>query len=322
VLVTMASSSKLVVTTATATTTTTPLRIPPRRLQQQQQQHHHGIRAASSHLLPTIQSYFSPEKFSGLRSSVPLSMSSSSTLSWYPSIASIVSASATSYFEKRSLSTSNNPKAVRSSSSSSKGDEDEEDASLTTTTRTYFDRKTEGKEGRIKAYQHKLQRRDQLKHRRKRSSSHNNNNSNHQHELLLKPTFRSWWDSRQAREEQWDRRARQAGLEWQIQVAVIVERLPVVLPDKHEYETDYEALRAYIQSHSGKVYPKEFVGETVSGNSDSRPVALTDEELIGTSSNIYIYTLVVCHCWDVVIVYCHAPVVWSFLSLFREEEEV
>lgn len=66
-------------------------------------------------------------------------------------------------------------------------------------------------------------------------------------------------------------------------MAVIVERLPVVLPDKEDYERDYETLRAYIRSHSGKEYPKEFLGGAASGSTNGRPVALTDEELIGTS---------------------------------------
>jgi hypothetical protein len=192
--------------------------------------------------------------FSRLLSASPLS----STLP-FPSAASSGAAPAAP-FDKRSFATSKNPKAA------GRGEGDEP------ATLSYFGRKAANKEGRVRAYQYKLQRADQLRHRRRGAAS----------QSPLKTSFRSWWDSRLAHEERLDRKARQAGLEWKIQVAVIVERLPVVLPDKEEYERDYETLRAYIQSHTGKEYPKEFLGGTSGGSLDSRPVALTDEELIGT----------------------------------------
>ena len=55
-----------------------------------------------------------------------------------------------------------------------------------------------------------------------------------------------------------------------------------VLPDEHDFERDFEDLQAYLKSHTGKEYPVELTGATTSASGGAdRPVALTDEELIG-----------------------------------------
>lgn len=154
-------------------------------------------------------------------------------------------------------------------------------------TSSYFGRKAVAKELRVQSYRHKLERADQLKHRRRHRTVASAADDDEDHSGVVpnnmkKDAFRSWWDTHRAHEERLDRKARQAGLQWKVQVAAIVERLPVVLPDKEDYERDFEQLQAYIQAHSGKEYPKEFVGGTTTGSGDDRPVALTDEELIGT----------------------------------------
>jgi hypothetical protein len=145
---------------------------------------------------------------------------------------------------------------------SKKGGKTEEDAASV----SYFERKAALKEQRVQNYQHKLERAVQLKHRRDNAPRD-----------VLKNEFRSWWDGRKAYEEIMERKARQAGMEWKIQVATIVERLPVVLPDKMDFEVEFETLHAYLASNTGKEYPVEFTG---TGGAD-RPVALTDEELMG-----------------------------------------
>ena len=53
-----------------------------------------------------------------------------------------------------------------------------------------------------------------------------------------------------------NRKARQAGMDWKIQVAVIVERLPVVTPDVEEWEQQYLDLRAYLDQFTWE-YPEE-----------------------------------------------------------------
>ncbi|KAG7341110.1 39S mitochondrial ribosomal protein L46 [Nitzschia inconspicua] len=143
---------------------------------------------------------------------------------------------------------------------SKKSDDEAENAAKL----SYFDRKAAQKEQRKQQYQHKLVRSVQLIHRRDGAPKD-----------VLKNEFRSWWDGRRIQEEKLERKARQAGLEWKIQVATIVERLPVVLPDKTDFEQEFEVLQASLLSQRGKKYPVEFTG--TSGN--ERPVAITDEEL-------------------------------------------
>jgi hypothetical protein len=149
-------------------------------------------------------------------------------------------------------------------SSSKKNNKDEEQPSP-----SYFERKAALKQQRVETYQNKLRRAVQLKHRRDDAPKD-----------VLKNEFRSWWDGRQTYEEMMDRKARKSKMPWKIQVATIVERLPVVLPDKFDFEKDFEHLQAFIKSNSGKEYPKEFIGTA----GEDRPVALTDEELIGRPS--------------------------------------
>jgi large subunit ribosomal protein L46 len=71
-----------------------------------------------------------------------------------------------------------------------------------------------------------------------------------------KKEFREWYDKRRIYQEIMDRKARQAGMEWTIQAAAILERLPVVTPDQPEWEVDYFNLKTYLMQF-GKEYPEE-----------------------------------------------------------------
>mgnify|MGYP003319298804 CR=1 FL=1 len=84
-----------------------------------------------------------------------------------------------------------------------------------------------------------------------------------------------------------DRKARQAGMDWTLKVATIVERLPVVMPDKEAFETEFEDLQAYLKAHSGKAYPKEFMGT----DKGVRPEAYTDEDLMGKNDEEFLCCL-------------------------------
>lgn len=130
---------------------------------------------------------------------------------------------------------------------------------------SYFERKAASKQLRVEAYKHKLERAVRIQSRRDNSPRD-----------VKKDQFRSWWDGRRAYEEQMNRKARQSGMDWTMKVATIVERLPVVMPDKAQFETEFQDLQAHLQAHSGKEYPKEFVGIDGGG----RPEAYTDEELL------------------------------------------
>jgi large subunit ribosomal protein L46 len=86
--------------------------------------------------------------------------------------------------------------------------------------------------------------------------------------------FNEWFEKKKVWNEIQDRKARQAGMEWKIDCALIVERLPVVFPDMAPWEKDWENLRDYLDSF-GKDYPKEL------NLGDRLPMGtfLTDEEL-------------------------------------------
>lgn len=147
--------------------------------------------------------------------------------------------------------------ALRFRSSKTKATESEN-------TPNYFERKEAKKQARIKNYQSRLDKIESLKSRRDGSPKD-----------VLKSDFRGWWDARLAREEKWDRQARQQGKEWKIEVAVILERLPQVLPDKTGFENDYDELFAYLSQY-GKDYPKEF-----SSTMGDKQAPISDEELLG-----------------------------------------
>lgn len=90
-----------------------------------------------------------------------------------------------------------------------------------------------------------------------------------------KKEFREWYDKRRIYQEIMDRKARQAGMEWTIQAAAILERLPVVTPDHPQWEVDYFNLKTYLMQF-GKEYPEELGFSPGPG-----PLAITDEELLG-----------------------------------------
>ena len=131
---------------------------------------------------------------------------------------------------------------------------------------SYFDRKRLAKEARTTEFEERLQRQERRRHRRVGSPKD-----------VLKGEFKEWWDKRKAFEQMMERRARKAGMEWMIQVAVILERLPIVLPDKEEWEKEFDDLQTYLNQF-GKEFPKEFVGERI--EEVEEPV-FTEEELLG-----------------------------------------
>lgn len=68
--------------------------------------------------------------------------------------------------------------------------------------------------------------------------------------------FRQWFEPLRQKQCFEDREARRLNLPWKIRVAAIIERLPVILPDKPQWEQEYMDLRDYLDTF-GKVYPKE-----------------------------------------------------------------
>lgn len=96
-----------------------------------------------------------------------------------------------------------------------------------------------------------------------------------------KKKFREWYDKRRIYLEIMDRKARQANMEWTIQAAAVLERLPVVTPDKPQWEIDYYNLLSYLQQF-GKEYPQEIGFSPGKG-----PILMTDEEILGALLDRY-----------------------------------
>ena len=69
----------------------------------------------------------------------------------------------------------------------------------------------------------------------------------------------AWFKPKAERENHHNDQAWKLGLEWKLQVAVVLERLPVVLPDKPQWQEDYDNLRTYLDQF-GKEYPAELYG--------------------------------------------------------------
>ena len=94
---------------------------------------------------------------------------------------------------------------------------------------------------------------------------------------VKKNAFREWYDKQRIYMSLHDRRARQQKLDFQIRVATIVERLPIVTPDVPKWEKDFLDLQDYLDCY-GRVYPEES-GLSQPEGDDPGEDYITDEEL-------------------------------------------
>jgi len=135
-------------------------------------------------------------------------------------------------------------------------------------TPSYFEIKKAAKERRRELYEAQQQRKERLKTRRKGPGDGLHRRGAKRQE------FRDFFIRKKVNEEYMNRKARQAGLDWKIQVAVILERISVVLPDKPQWEADYDDLKTHLLQF-GKMYPKDLYD--VDYDAD---IAISDEELL------------------------------------------
>jgi len=73
-----------------------------------------------------------------------------------------------------------------------------------------------------------------------------------------KKDFRDWFEKRKITHEVLDKNARREGLPWRIQAAAVVERLPTLLPEPEEWESDYLELKEYFDSFDYD-YPEQII---------------------------------------------------------------
>lgn len=132
------------------------------------------------------------------------------------------------------------------------------------TSPSYYAKKKEAKERRRELFEQRVERKERVKHRR-----------NGKPRDVLRREFRAFWIKKKVDEEYMDRKARQAGLDWKIDVAVILERQNIVVPDKEPWEVEMEDLQTHLARY-GKMYPKGLFN--VDYESDN--IAMTDKELL------------------------------------------
>lgn len=134
-------------------------------------------------------------------------------------------------------------------------------------TGTYVERKEAAKQMRRQAWERKETRLASLKTRR----------AGRPMAGQRKKAFRSWFDPLKNKQLFDERKSRRDGLPWKVQVAAIVERLPLVIWDKPQWLKDYEELTTYLEFF-GKEYPKELDWNKVPNEMDRPDV--TEEELL------------------------------------------
>lgn len=110
----------------------------------------------------------------------------------------------------------------------------------------YSAEKEAAKQHRINLYNAKIIRKEGLKTRQDQEKK------NHK-----KKQFRTWFDAMASNQAYLDREARRQGKQWKIKVAAMVERLPVVTPDRPQWELDFLNLKAELGRYDGIAYPKE-----------------------------------------------------------------
>ena len=141
----------------------------------------------------------------------------------------------------------------------------------------YTREKQEAKQRRTEQYANKQNRKLRLKTRRDPEKARYNRNQ-----------FHAFFDVLKDRQEFLDRQARRQGLDWHIRVSVMVERLPVIMPERQDWEKEYEELRLYLDRFR-PVYPSEL------GFRDPKMHDIpTDEEVLGEFLNNFFVVISYC----------------------------
>ena len=126
---------------------------------------------------------------------------------------------------------------------------------------SYFAQKKAAKEHRRKLYEKKLERIERLKTRRDGAVKGEKRNA-----------FRAYFMKKKMDERYMDREARRNGLDWKIDVAVILQRYNILLPDKEKWEIDFNELHDYLEEVREPDYPKELIAD------EKGPVTESTEE--------------------------------------------
>lgn len=128
----------------------------------------------------------------------------------------------------------------------------------------YYAQKAARKERRRRLYHEKLER---IERRKTRRAGKNRR--------YFRDQFRAFWYPKRRAEAIMDQKARQKKMDWKINVATILERIPVVLPDLEPWEQEWDDLSTHLDQY-GKLYPEEFYGGPIDFEANMK----TNEELL------------------------------------------
>jgi hypothetical protein len=131
----------------------------------------------------------------------------------------------------------------------------------------YWNEKNELKRIRTERYAEQQAHKEVVKKRRDGKPKH-----------VKKKIFEAWFLPKLRYELRANRQCKRLGMEWKTQVAVVLERLPTVLPDKPQWEKDYDNLRDYLDQF-GRDYPVELFGKQEIESLEE----LSDEAYLGKS---------------------------------------
>jgi len=103
----------------------------------------------------------------------------------------------------------------------------------------------------------KEKRRQQWQNRQEKPAREKARRQGRENRGIMKKEFREWHDKRRVYHEILDKVARRSGLEWKIQIAAVLERLPAQLPEPPQWEKDYQELDEYLEQFRGWDFPPE-----------------------------------------------------------------
>jgi hypothetical protein len=136
-----------------------------------------------------------------------------------------------------------------------------------TTLQQLQEHKQELKEKRTQLYQAKVH----------RATSILPNRRDPKKKYFLRNEFRAYFDKLSAQHAFWEREAKRLQSPWNIQVGLLLERLPIVTPPIPQWEDDFLTMSDYIDGKTVKIFPKEL------GMADPTDYTVpTMEELYGT----------------------------------------
>ncbi|KAL7578306.1 hypothetical protein ACA910_012717 [Epithemia clementina (nom. ined.)] len=121
-------------------------------------------------------------------------------------------------------------------------------SSVTIEPGSYFAAKKARKDRRRELYFSRLERKERVKTRRDGKPKG-----------VLRNAFRDFFMPKRVYEIILDKRARQAGLDWKLEVEVILQRYHLLNPEKEQWEKEWDEMCKYIDNVRRPDYPKELL---------------------------------------------------------------